>query len=288
RISSQVSFNHKIKENIQIAVLNSLSYFNREVTVPGYLFDGRQFGSFSEVNIMSGTGRAEWVAGINLWTDNFKENKETTVPLRDYDQTTFGTFIQNNFHANDWLELEAGLRGDYVVDYGFALLPRISALVNINEKLNSRLGGGLGYKTPTIFTEESERIQYQNVLPISSKANKLERSYGLNWDVNYRTSLLNDEVGFSINHLLFYTLLKNPLMMEQEASGDFSFINSFGHMDSKGMETNIKLTYDDFKLFVGYSLTDTKIHEGNVLRQNPLTSKHRLNNVLMYEVEDKW
>ena len=54
------------------------------------------------------------------------------------------------------------------------------------------------------------------------------------------------------------------------------------------METNIKLSYQDFKLFLGYSLTDTKIHNNGTLVQNPLTAKHRLNNVLMYEVEDKW
>ena len=59
-------------------------------------------------------------------------------------------------------------------------------------------------------------------------------------------------------------------------------------MDSKGMETNVKFSYEDFKLFVGYSLTDAKIHSEGVLRQNPLTAKHRLNNVLMYEVEDQW
>jgi hypothetical protein len=29
----------------------------------------------------------------------------------------------------------------------------------ISPKFSSRLGGGLGYKTPTIFTEESESIQ---------------------------------------------------------------------------------------------------------------------------------
>src|SRR5690606_9891887 len=121
-------------------------------------------------------------------------------------------------------------------------------------------------------TEESERIQYQNVLPISSTGNKLERSYGANWDVNYRTNL-SDEIAFSINHLFFYTFLNNPLAMQAESPVQYRFINSAGHMDSKGMETNIKLTYQDFKLFVGYSLTDAKIHEGNALRQNPLTAK---------------
>lgn len=287
RLSSQFSFKHRLGASSEFNIKNSVSYFNRKITVPGYLFDGVQYGTFSEASFSTGNERTEWVTGVNLWTDQFQEKQQTVVPLRDYSQTTFGGFIQNNIHVSKWLELETGLRGDYVFDYGFSLLPRISALIKVSDKLNSRIGGGMGYKAPTIFTEESERIQYQNVLPISSKLNKLEKSYGVNWDINYRTPL-SDEVSFSINHLFFFTLLNNPLTMEQGASSQYRFVNLPGHMDSKGMETNIKLTYDDFKLFLGYSLTDAKIHSGGTLKENPLTAKHRLNNILMYEVEDKW
>ncbi|MES3017237.1 MAG: TonB-dependent receptor plug domain-containing protein [Bacteroidota bacterium] len=287
RLSSQLSFKRRIGQNSEFTFKNSVSFFNRKITVPGYSFEGVQYGTFSEASFFTGSEKAEWVAGVNLWTDQFREQKKTAVPLRDYMQTTFGGFIQNNIHVADWLELESGLRGDYVLDYGFSLLPRISALMKLNNKLTSRIGGGMGYKTPTIFTEESERLQYQNVLPISSTLNILEKSYGVNWDINYRTSL-TEQVTFSINHLFFYTLLNNPLIMEQNTTGQLQFKNSPGHMDTKGMETNVKLTYNDFKLFIGYSLTDAKIHNGKILTQNPLTAKHRLNNVLMYEVEEKW
>jgi outer membrane receptor for ferrienterochelin and colicins len=295
RLSSQFALNHKIGEHSEINLRNSLSYFNRKLTIPDYRFDGSQYGTFSEANFTNRTEKREWVAGINLWTDQFNENQQTTVPLRDYSQTTFGAFVQHNHTVNPWLEIEAGLRSDYVADYGFALLPRFSALFKITEKLNSRIGGGLGYKTPTIFTEESERIQYQQVLPISSTTNKLERSYGGNWDVNYRNTLFNEQVSFSINHLFFYTYLNNPLFMVinpviavPETQNQYRFINSAGHMESKGMETNVKFSYQDFKLFIGYSYTDARIKEGNSSRQNPLTAKHRLNNVLMYELEDSW
>ena len=76
--------------------------------------------------------------------------------------------------------------------------------------------------------------------------------------------------------------------MEQAGGNQYRFVNLPGHIDSKGMETNVKLSYEDFKLFVGYSFTDTKIHNEGMLTENPLTAKHRLNNVLMYEVEEKW
>src|SRR5690554_7516769 len=61
----------------------------------------------------------------------------------------------------------------------FRSLPRVSALFQIANGLTSRIGGGFGYKTPTIFTEESERIQYQNVMPIDEdrKSTRLNSSH---------------------------------------------------------------------------------------------------------------
>ena len=141
-----------------------------------------------------------------------------------------------------------------MVDYGIAFLPRISALFKITNKFSSRIGGGFGYKAPTIFTEESERIQYRNVLPIDKNLNKLEQSYGGNIDLNYRT-ILGEEVTFSINQLFFYTYLENPLLLETQPNSLYQFINSSGHIDTRGTETNIKIGYDDFKLFLGYTFT---------------------------------
>jgi len=87
--------------------------------------------------------------------------------------------------AKEWLDIEAGLKGDYVFNYGFPFLPRISALFKINSNLTSRHGGGLAYKTATILTEENKRIRYQNVMPINSDLNKLEKRYEGIFEVNY-------------------------------------------------------------------------------------------------------
>jgi iron complex outermembrane receptor protein len=92
----------------------------------------------------------------------------------------------------------------------------------------------------------------------------------------------------SVNQLFFYTYLKDPLFLSSLPSGYHEFINRNGYTDSKGAETNLKFDYGDFKLFIGYTYTDTRIHHEGTVEQNPLTAKHRLNNVLMYEVEGKW
>lgn len=288
RFSTQLSFTHTLNEKNKINVKNSINHFKRVINTPGYEFNGVQNSTFTEINYVSNQENSDWVGGINLWTDGFSETQVTSTPLRDYNQTTMGAFVQNNWKLSEAFRLESGLRGDYVIDYGFALLPRVSLLYKPTPAFSSRLGGGLGYKAPTIFTEESERIQYKNVLPISSETNKLERSYGANWDFNYKTSFADGAIGLSVNQLFFYTYLNDPLFLSALPSGDYEFINLTGYTDSKGTETNVKLDYADFKLFIGYTYTDTRIHNEGTVKQNPLTAKHRLNNVLMYEVEEKW
>jgi len=287
RYSTQFVFDHLINEKSSFQIKNSVSYFNRNTTIPNYQFEGTQTATFTEANYTNSTEKSEWVAGVNIWTDNFKEKQITAFPLRDYSQNTFGAFVQNSFKATDWLQLEAGLRTDYVIDYGAVFLPRVSALFKIANGLTSRIGGGFGYKTPTIFTEESERLQYQNVMPIDNKINKLEKSYGANADINYRT-YIGEDWSFSINQLFFYTYLDNPLLLENPSANLYQFVNSPGYIHTKGTETNIKIGYDDLKLFLGYTYTDARLNQNGMTVESPLTPKHRINSILMYEIEDKW
>ena len=285
RFAAQFSLDHDFGEANRFTVKQSISYFNRSLSTPGYVFEGKQLNSFTEANYAHQSDKTEWIAGVNLWNEQFKEVPQSTVTLRSFQQNTIGAFVQNTFKAKEWLYFETGLRGDYVNNYGFAFLPRVAVLFKPSAAFSSRIGGGMGYKAPTVFTEESERLQYRNVLPIDA-SNKLERSYGFNADVNYKTRLF-DEVSFSINQLFFYTRIDQPLLLENTGSG-YKFINSNGHIDTRGIETNIKIGYEDFKLFLGYTFTDTEIHEGSTKRVNPLTARNRINAVLMYEVEEKW
>src|SRR5690606_1312013 len=88
RVSNQFALNHKIGDHSEINVRNSLSYFNRRIIVPDYIFDGNQYGSFSEATYSTWNETVEWIGGLNLWTDRLKEEKngQTMTPLRNYDQ----------------------------------------------------------------------------------------------------------------------------------------------------------------------------------------------------------
>lgn len=288
RVSTQFLLDHIFGNHEHFIVKNSLSYFNRNLTTPGYQFDGTQYSTFTEASYANHGEQFEWIAGANLWTDQFKETMPANGPKRNYNLNTVGAFVQNTWKAAEWMHVETGLRADYVMDYGLAFLPRVSALLKFSPAFTSRIGGGMGYKAPTIFTEESERIQYQGVSGINKDQNRLEHSYGGNWDLNYQTLLFNDQLTLSINQLFFYTYITKPLILKPNRDAGYQFVNIDGHIDTRGTETNVKLGYADFKLFLGYTFTDARIRQNGLHQQNFLTPKHRINSVLFYEVEDKW
>lgn len=143
----------------------------------------------------------------------------------------------------------------------------------------------MGYVIPNVFTDDAERIQFRNVLPIDIQQNGAEKSYGGNFDFTYRTTF-NDGLSLNVNQLFFYTKIRHPLELTPLTDGYYNYVQSNGHLDTKGMETNVKLSYQHLTLYLGYTYTDAVKHE-TTKEPYPLVSKNRLNNVLMYEIEDK-
>ncbi len=282
RFTTQADIRHNINENMVLTVKSSYTNFKRLITIPAYIFEATQQSSYSEINLISKSEKSSWIFGANFVTEAIKEEKRTQTFLRDYQYNTLGTFIQNTWTPSASFSLETGLRGDYVKQYGFELLPRIAAMYKPSEAITLRLGGGLGYKTPSVFNEEAERVQFQQILPIDQQTVRNEKSIGGNFDINYRIKM--GEIGIAVNQLFFYTRLNKPLLLT--ASGaNYAFINSTGFIDTKGIETNLRFTYGDYKLFIGYTYADVNSYVANTKNWFPLTAKHRLNNVLMYEKE---
>jgi iron complex outermembrane receptor protein len=92
---------------------------------------------------------------------------------------------------------------------------------------------------------------------------------------------------FSINALVFYTRISKPLILTDTGTGLYEFLQPGGFIQTRGIETNVKLTYENFKLFLGYTFSDV-VRELNGNRMPfPLVAKHRLNNVLTYELNEK-
>lgn len=286
RLSSQLVYTTKLDSARVFTIKNSFSFFDRELNVPDMQFKGKQLNSFSEVTLQHNYDKNDWTLGANLYTTNFDE--ADSAPLqRDQDGLTFGAFVNSNFDLSDNWILETGLRTDFARGWGIFVLPRVSLLYKNDSGFSSRFGGGLGYKTPDLFTEEAEFINFEDVLRIDQNLLDAERSYGLNLDFNYKTKIFNETVGFSINQLFYVTSIKDGLLLNLNADNLFQYQNADGAILSKGAETNIKFSYNHFKWFVNYAFIDARLNYLPGNPQKPLTAKHNAGSVIMYETS-KW
>jgi iron complex outermembrane receptor protein len=285
RLSSQAVYKTQLDSINSFNIKNSVSFFDRNLTIPDFSFDGKQINTFTEITYQKDSSKADWIFGANLYTSDFNENDNSTLQ-RDQTDVTYGIFANNIFDISDKWILETGLRADYHTDFGFFPLPRISLLYKTDKGFSSRIGGGLGYKIPDIFTEEAEFINFENVLGIDKSSIEAERSYGINLDFNYQTRL-TDEIGFSVNQLFYVTAINNGLLLNSTDTGLFEFSNATDEILSKGAETNIKFTYNDFRWFLNYAFIDTRLNYLPGNPQKPLTARHNAGSVLMYESE-KW
>ncbi|MBO0323861.1 TonB-dependent receptor [Muricauda sp. CAU 1633] len=286
RLSTQLGFKHAFNDQNRLEVKNSFSFYDRTIQIPDFSFSGYQRSSFSEVNFSTNTeDEVEWVFGANLWTEYFNDTRQNQSEALNQSYQIFGLFAQNVWPIDEAFSVETGFRADFHSDYGAMALPRLSMLYEPNSALTFRLGGGMGYKTPTVFTEDAERLQFRNVLPINTDEADLERSLGGNFDVNYKCIPLPG-MTMSINTLLFYTKIDDPMTLVPDGNGFYAFQQYGGYVDTRGAEVNLKIKYGDFKLFTGYTHANVKQHENGMVSDFPLVAKHRLNNVLMFEKED--
>lgn len=283
RISTQAVYTNKINKQSELQIKNSISHFNRELTTQDYQFSGKQWNTFTEVNYTHNNDQSDWIIGANLYSNSFKE-ANTTAPRNQQDITT-GLFANYTRDLSEKFILETGLRTDYSPDWGFFPLPRISLLYNVNNHFSSRIGGGLGYKIPDMFTEEAAVLNYQNITAINKDNLEAERSYGVNIDLNYSGNITN-EISVSFNQLFYITRINNALLLNSN-DNFFYFENADGAILSKGAETNLKFSYKDFRWFLNYTYIDATLNYLPGKPQKTLTPKHMAGNVIMYENE-KW
>jgi outer membrane receptor for ferrienterochelin and colicins len=294
RNTTTAEFDTKFKNNSSLKIKQSISLFERRIDVVSFVFGGLNTNLFTEVSYSFSKKNHNIVAGVNTVFDKFKQ-KANLVSINQTTQSfTTGVYLQDTWDASDKLKIESGLRVDNAsyknVNFSKSqlfVLPRISALFKLSDKVTSRIGAGLGYKLPTIFTEQTEALQYKNVTTLNNV--KAEQSIGGTADVNFKTTITND-FSFSANQLFFFTQINKPLVLGFDNSANqYFFSNQSKPVITTGFETNLKFIYKkDLKLFVGYTFTDAKAKYLSGNQYLTLLPKHKLNLTMMYEKEDNF
>lgn len=284
RLSTQIEHVRQLGSGNELVLRNSISKFERQLEIPGSEFGGTQMSSFSEVHVVGESDTMDWVLGVNLWTEDFEQKNPLPGFKQDFNSHTLGAFGQTTLSlADSWL-LEGGLRVDLNSKYGSFVLPRLSLLYNFDEETTFRIGGGFGYKEPSLFTEESESLQFLNILPLNEKLLEAEQSAGINADVN-RVFEFGDGISLNLNALVFYTRVDDPLQLVIHGEGHYVFGQLQDYLDTKGTEVNLAWSWGDFKLFMGYTHTDVEEHGPLGVSESTLIPEDRLNTVFVYERE---
>lgn len=300
RYTSQFSADRRFGENSVLTLKNSVSYFNRFIQIRSNAlgetskFAGNQLNSFSEFNYNLNKNYHNLTIGGNFYTDKFTEQELDTSDLRNQGLNTAGVFINYLWDITDKISLESGLRGDYVMASTLSsenkesfVLPKLSALFKINRNLSMRLGGGLGYRMPTIFNEDSEPYGYNGIAAIDYDSVVAERSYGANYDFKYQSNFGTENILFSFNQMFFYNVITNPILLGSNGTG-LAYNNVEGVMNSRGFESQIKLTFWQFTWFFGYTYTDAALEANDKRSPLTLTPEHSIKGDLLFVVEDKW
>ncbi len=280
-----VQFDRDLSNGRKVIAKQSLSFFDRSIETPDHLFKGRQFNSYTDVSYFHPVKNHALVLGFNAVYDQFRElSARSNNAPRNETRATVGAYVQDSFEVTEKLSLEAGFRLDAVRHYGIFALPRVSVLYRFTEGLSTRAGVGFGYKAPSMFTEDAETLLFHGVLPIGNRL-EAERSFGGTWDINYRGDI-GEKFTYSVNQMFFYTEIDKPLVLESDGKGIYSFANASDPVRSTGFETNLRLGYDIFRLFAGYTFTNAKADYLAGNRYVPLTPKSRLNSALLVEREN--
>ena len=257
----QLEYAQHLTAGQALTVRNSTSSFNRDIAIMNYTFSGRQTSTFTEITSLFKWGPHTTVTGLDFNTDNFTEDRRKDSLIRDYHFVTGGIFIQDDWTLGKHWVLETGIRNDDQNRYGNFLLPRIAVLYKMSSQWSLRTGGGLGYKSETIFDAQTEETAYKDVLPIGDTV-RAERSAGLNADLSYSGSL-GEDAHLTVDQSFFYTAVDHPLELDSlppNAAGTvYTYFRNAAHpYTTRGFETSLRLRQDDWSLFAGYTYVDAR------------------------------
>lgn len=156
-----------------------------------------------------------------------------------------------------------------------ALLHRPSSALTL------RVGGGTGFKAPTIFVEEAEENGFQNTYLAPNV--KAERSQSASFDANWKKLL--GEAALRLNLALYLTRIQKALVSNEDTlSRDLRLLeNASGLTLTRGGELSAQFIIEELKFALGYTYIYASQTHRNRTYELALNPRHTVNAVLVWE-----
>ena len=284
------NFNHEFRKGHTFTFKGASSNFERTNSEAAQTFGGKQTSSYIEASDFIEKGKIKLIVGSNLIFENFKKNVPDNTLLTNYQYQTLGFFIQNDWQIVKKLSLQTGIRIDNHNVFGNFFLPRISLMTKPSEHFTIRWSVGTGYKTPNVFANLTPNnaktsLDYWSLLPLS-KDIKSESSIGSNIDMAYQGTI-GEKLVIQLDQAFYYTNIKNPIVAVSDATKT-RLQNANYAVNSIGTDTYLRMTLDDYELYLGYNHTLARRVNSTEKVYLPFSPQDKFSLTAAYSVEGKW
>ncbi len=253
---------------------------DRDATFGTSPFNARQHVYFGDAQYSLDLAKHNLMIGAAFRMDDFNERTPGITP-RSYRFSAPSLFVQDEFAIADDLSLLFGGRIDFHDTFGTFFVPRLSMMYRPHHSLTLRVGGGTGYKAPTIFVEEAEEAGFRNVRPLTHT--RPEKARSASFDVNWRGILGN--ITLDCNAAAFLTRLDDALLADEDSlnAGVVFLRNANGATQSAGGELSARLTYGHLKLSLGYTYLYATQGDNGHRSEIELNPRHSFGIVAIWE-----
>lgn len=284
RNSGDLTAEYKLNEASSLHYRSAVSFYKRDYSNPDMIFNGKETNSYQEINIVSIKGKHTAVAGINIITSNFSHAQNDSIPFGDFNRNTIGVFLQDDYKLSEKVILDLGYRFDYA-NKNSVHLPSLGFFIKPNNDLSIRIRYASGYRKPAVLNE----LEVTEFKSYQASANELqiEKSNGYNTDINYSV-LIGNKVHLDLNQAFYYTDISNPAIVHKNYIGDVFITNETGKVKSIGTDTYIRLSLEDWELYLGYNHTRAYHEIQNKNYKLPFNPNDKFAITLAYEIENKW
>jgi outer membrane receptor for ferrienterochelin and colicins len=171
---------------------------------------------------------------------------------------SLGTFIQDDIHLLENLDLILGLRYDHVkstLSKDSAFSPRFAVKWSINSDINLRGSVGAGFKVPYLFAEDLHLCSAAPLIIVSPDIEP-ERAWSYNLSLTYSKNLFT----FDIN--LFRADIKKKMALNFDEEKNIGFYDNAGDAYTQGIEVSTRIfLLKHLNLDGSFTYTDAKYNE---------------------------